>query len=182
MDFSLVLLKIRLMKLTKNDKRFMVISVILLALFFWLVATGCNTTKNIKRSSYDSLATKDDSIRFLKAERDLFEQQYNELLYASVLFDTITSHDTVTNTVTVTKEGEVRAEGKIKSVNISKNVYSSILSQKDKIIDSLRLVKEKIQVVTKTETKYKKVRFGIWWLLILIGYVLGIFYPIIKKS
>jgi hypothetical protein len=136
----------------------------------------------VQKSFTDSFATKDDSIRLLKAERDLFEQHYNELLYASVQFDTITSHDTITNTVTITKEGEVKAVGKIKYVNISKNVYSSIISQKDKTIDSLRSVKEKVQVVTKTETKYKKVRTGIMWILLLIGYVLGCFYPLIKKT
>lgn len=165
------------MKWTKTDTRFAVIAVMMLLLFFWLVATGCSSSKHVEKSFTDSTATKDDSIRMLKAERDLFEQQYNELLYASVLFDTLTLHDTIHNTVFISKEGEVKAEGKIRTVNVSKNVYLSIISEKDRLIDSLSKITQKVQVVTKTETKVKKVTVFPWWLLVICG---GIFI-IVKK-
>lgn len=170
------------MKWTKNDNWFALSLLILIYLFLWVVSLGCNTTKNVQKTVVDSSTAKDDSIRLLKAERDLFEQQYNELLYASVLFDTIMLHDTITNTVVINKEGEVRAVGKIKYVNISKNIYSSIISQKDRTIDSLKSLKDKVQVITKTDTKLKKVRPAFMWILLLVGYVLGCFYPLIKKK
>jgi len=165
------------MKWTKHDSYFALIITVSAIILLWLISTGCNTTKNVQRSFTDSTATKDDSIRLLKSERDLFEQQYNELLYASISFDTITSYDTITNTVVITKEGEVKAEGKIKYVNISKNIYASIISQKDKTIDSLRKIKEKVRVVIETKTVEKKTTVFPWWFLIIVG---GIFI-VIKK-
>ena len=165
------------MKWTKTDTRFAVIAVMMLLLFFWLVATGCSSSKSVQKSFTDSTATKDDSIRLLKAERDLFEQQYNELLYASVLFDTILSHDTIHNTVYITKDGEVKAEGKIRTVNVSKNVYLSIIAEKDRLIDSLSKITQKVKVVTETKQVEKKTTVFPWWFIVIIG---GIFI-VIKK-
>lgn len=165
------------MKWTKTDTRFAVIAIMMLLLFFWLVATGCSSSKHVEKSFTDSTATKDDSIRLLKSERDLFEQQYNELLYASVLFDTILSHDTIHNTVYITKEGEVKAEGNIRSVAVSKNVYLNLISQKDRTIDSLSKIKEKVRVVTETKQVEKKTTVLPWWFIVIIS---GVF-VIVKK-
>lgn len=174
---SLVRLKRIKMKVSKEDKWFAIIMVFLISLLLWLCATGCTSSKNVQKSSYDSTATKDDSIRMLKAERDLFEQNYNELLYASVLFDTIVSHDTIHNTVYITKEGEVKAEGNIRKVAVNKSVFTSIIAEKDRLIDSLSKITQKVQVVTKTETKVKKVTVFPWWLLLVCA---GIFITVKK--
>jgi uncharacterized ion transporter superfamily protein YfcC len=165
------------MKWTKHDSYFALIIAICTIVLLWIIATGCTSTKNVQKSFTDSSTTKDDSIRLLKAERDLFEQHYNELLYAEVLFDTLTLHDTIHNTVFITKGGEIRAEGNIKKASVNKNVYLSIIAERDRIIDSFKSVKDKVRVVTETKQVEKKTTVFPWWFIIIMG---GIFI-IVKK-
>lgn len=165
------------MKWTKHDSYFAMIIAISTIVLLWLIASGCSSSKNVSKSITDSTATKDDSIRLLKAERDLFEQQYNELLYAEVLFDTILSHDTIHNTVFITKDGGIEASGNIVKASVNKNVYLNLIAQRDRMIDSLSKLKEKVRVITETKQVEKKTTVFPWWFLLIIGAV----FIIVKK-
>lgn len=131
-----------------------------------IMAGGCNTTKEVNKMSYDStsLTQKDDSIRLLKSERDRFEELYNELIYSNVIFDTVRTTDTVNhfNTIYITKEGEIKASGNIKSANVSKSIIQSIILAKDKTIDSLKNVKNKVVTEVHEVVKEKKVKRNFW--------------------
>lgn len=149
------------------------IGLLIVMAFVILLFSRCTSTKDIQKTDNTREKVLEDSLRLVISERDRYEAELIQAQYAEVLFDTITSHDTITNVVTITKEGEIKATGKITSAFISKNFYQRIISEKDKLIDSLRSVKNREIVKTVTITKHKKTTFITWWIwLIIVGAVL----------
>lgn len=149
-----------------------------------LFASGCKTTKHISSSivNKDSLVIKEkaDSIRLLSNEINRLSAEIRELQYSGVRFDTVMiPGDTVRviNTVTITKEGDITATGKILAAYVSKDKLTKIVNEKQKIIDSLSLLKQKeiVKVEIKTVDKevfIKRSTFNIWYYVIC--FILGI--------
>lgn len=139
---------------------------------FWFVIifTSCSSSKNVS-TNYKEQELR-DSISILTTENNKLFSENLALQYASISFDTLRITDTVDrfNTVTITKEGEIRTIGRVKEVKVSNLVYTRIIDEKNKTIDSLRFVKNK--TIEKTVEKEKKVSFIPFWVwLIIIGLV-----------
>lgn len=142
-----------------------------------VVFSSCTSTKHITTQTLnkDSLRVEEqsDSIRVLKSEINRLTSEVNELQFGVVRFDTVfVAGDTVKNIVTI-HDGNIEAKGRIISAVVSKNVYTKIIAENQRLIDSLRAVKNKIEtkVVTKTEYVDRKVKrsFLTWWIFFLIG-------------
>lgn len=159
------------------------IGLLIVMAFVILLFVRCSHTKDIvkteNRQEDSRVKELSDSLHLVITERDKLESEIKELQYAGVVFvtDTLTSHDTITNTVEITTDGGIKAKGNISSAYVSKSFVSKIISKKEKIIDSLKSVKEKEKIITKTITvtknKHIKTSFLNFWWLLAIGYCLG---------
>lgn len=137
-----------------------------------------------------------DSLRVVTAERDIYKQQAEQSEYLITTYDTtpcpailipdcpaMLNKDSVQRLVTDLNnaiaglnnkvkryaDGTVEYQGKIKSVSYSLTKTQLLLIQKDKVIDSLKLVKQKEKIVEKVITvekeKHSKTSFlSQWWL------------------
>lgn len=146
----------------------------LMAMLIAYILSGCTSTKQVYKETTDSSHLKELEAqnRVLYSENERLLKEVRELQYAEVRFDTVfLKGDTVVNTITITKEGEVKATGKIVSANLTKNVLTKIVKEKDRIIDSLSQLKQKetVKVVTEYKDKYKKVTVFPWWFLMITG-------------
>ena len=150
--------------------------------------SSCTSSKSVFKQTTDSTYLKElaDSVRVLRSENSRLTAEISEMQYASVRFDTVyVPGDTVINTVTITKEGEVKASGRVSSAYVSKSVLTKIVNEQNRVIDSLKELKEKVNVVTRTEykDKVKKVSFIPWWVFLLCLPFLGLYvYEKIKKD
>jgi len=157
--------------------------ILLMALIF--ILPGCSSSKDVHKTqtSTDSSYTKEleEQNKVLSMENERLSAEVRELQFAEVKFDTIyRAGDTVVNTIVITKEGEVKAAGNIVSATVSKNVFTKIVKEKERIIDSLKQVKgkETVKYITKTEykEKHKKTSFmGSLWIWLLIGLIAGLY-------
>ncbi len=165
------------MKWTKHDSLFTALLILIILATLWL-CSGCNTTKHTVSEKKTDTREQEltDSLNLVKSERDRFEQLYNEIQYAGVIFDTIAIRDTVNqlNTVYITKEGEIKAEGNIKSASVSKTVFNKIIAEKDRLIDSLRYVKSKTEVKKETVYKERIVKRSTWLFWLIVGLISGV--------
>lgn len=152
----------------------------ILIFFLALSIVSCASQKHIttKTQSTDSLSELRDSISMLTTENNRLTNENLELQYLGISFDTVRLHDTsrIFNTVYI-KDGEIKAEGNLLKVVLSKSVLTKFVQEQSKTIDSLRLLKNKVEV--RVETKYvdRKVKrsfLNFWWLL-LIGFIGGWF-------
>lgn len=150
----------------------------LMAMLIAYILSGCTSTKLVTKETrlVDSTAVKElsDSVRVLTSENNRLTALVEEMQYASVRFDTVyMPGDTVINTVTITKEGDIKATGKISSAYVSKSVLTKIVNEQNRVIDSLKSVKQKeiIRTFTKTEfkDKFKKVTVFPWWFWLITG-------------
>lgn len=134
---------------------------------------SCTTTKHVEKVKSERETVLEDSVRLLSVELDRMEKERRESEYGVIRFDTVfVPGDTIVNTVTI-KEGAIEAKGRIKYVEVNKSVYEKIISQKDKIIDSLARIKRIERVVTETVYKDKKVVVFPWYFWLICA---GTFY------
>lgn len=164
------------------------IALLIIMAFVIMLFARCSSTKDLNKTTEKVNESREkelsDSLHLITSERDKLESEIKELQYAGVIFktDTINHRDTITNTIEITKEGAIKATGNIGSAYVSKSFVARIITEKDRLIDSFRNVKQKEKYITRTvtitKTKYKKTSFFPLW-LILIAFVAG---WIVKKK
>lgn len=143
-----------------------------------LVMISCTTSKNIStdQQQYSKEEQLRDSVKMLTIDNERLEAEKRENQYYRVDFirDTVNHHDTITNTIEISKDGGVRATGNILSAYVAKSVLTKVLEQKNRTIDSLRLLTNKVETkyytITKTRT-IKRSFIPIWIWLIIAGLV-----------
>jgi hypothetical protein len=140
-----------------------------------LTLCGCSSTKNVTKENRDSSVIKEyqDSLRVLSIENEKLLNENLQLQYLGISFDTVfLPGDTIRNTITV-REGSIIASGRIKNAKVGTSNYEKILSEKDRLIDSLKTVKSKETVRVVTEYKDKVVKRTVfpWWFLLIAGAV-----------
>lgn len=149
-----------------------VLLIVLLALLF----SSCTTTKTGKKEQFKSERETilEDSVRVLTKEVEQLLQEKRSNEYGVIRFDTVfIPGDTVINTVVI-KDGNIEAKGRIKYVEVNKSVYEKIISQKDKIIDSISKLKQKeiVKTVYKGVDKVVKRSFIPFWVWVIFAALL----------
>jgi len=186
--FILVLQKEKQKKMrNKSD----VLFIILLSFMLIMMAVGmcsCNTTKDVQKSyiEKDSLTVKSlqDSVRMLTLENNKLTEEIRELNYSGVIFDTVAVNDTI-RTVVIRPDGTIEAKGNIKSASFSSEKLTTRIREMQKLIDSLRLVKEQVRTeyryISESKDKHKETTVFPWYLLVIAAAAYLVFW-LIKKS
>lgn len=184
----------------------LLLCVIGMVALFSSCSSSKNVTK--ERIVIDSSATKElqDSIRLLKTEVTRLEQTIKESEYATYEFDStkcpqivfpvgsaMLNKDSIqrlindlnnginglNNKVKRYADGTIEITGRLKNVTQLKEKQSQLIAQQEKLIDSLKQVKQKETVsVNKEEEKKtvtKKTKFLPDWWLFPLGMACGIF-------
>lgn len=161
----------------------------LIALSFVLAVHGCTTSKNVVKTDVRIDSTKvqelSDSIRYLMNENHKLSTTISELTYGGIVFDTLHIHDTITNTVIVRPDGTIEANGRIKELKFSVSRQKQIIENLTRMVDSLKVLKEKVKTETKyvsvTKDKTKKTTMFPWYLLVIAA-ATGLVFYLLKNS
>jgi flagellar biosynthesis chaperone FliJ len=149
---------------------------------------SCTSSKSVQKTTTKtdstSITVLRDSLRVLTSEKRRLEEEIRELNYSGVLFDTITVRDTI-NQVIIKSDGTIEAKGKIKSASFTSDKLTKRISELQREIDSLRLVKNKVRTeyryITERKDKEKQTVLFPWYLLVIAGAAFLVFW-LIKKS
>jgi hypothetical protein len=175
------------MKWKNIDRILFVALTLIIGALIMLFSFGCSSTKEVlkMRTVVDStvINEKSDSIRLLTIENEKLTSEKRELEFGVIRFDTVFVGDTISNTVTI-HDGVIEAKGHIVSAVLTKSVLTKIVNEKNRVIDSLSLVKNKVlnHYYKVTEIKEKKVKrsfLNFWWLL-AIGFIGGLYVGVKK--
>lgn len=158
----------------------------LFALTFVMAVYGCTSTKEVTKTEVRVDSTKiqelSDSIRYLMTENSKLSTTISELTYGGVVFDTLHLRDTIINTITVRPDGTIEASGRIKELKFSINRQKQIIENLTRMVDSLRVLKDKVKTETKyvsvTKDKTKKTTMFPWYLLVIAAAAAVVFYLI----
>ena len=175
------------------------------AVMIAVALSGCKTTKDLNKTT---VITDNSRIQELEEESRMYQNEINELQrrinemeYTGVVFDNDCDSiikaalvrsgcnmDSINSLLSVFRsrikvyaDGSAEYEGTIRSYTNQKSRYEELLTRNEKTIDSLKILKEKVQTVThtvtNTKTVYKKKSFlSQWWLWLIFflgGLVLG---------
>lgn len=189
------------MKIISPDKILVIVCIGLLLLLFTYILPGCTTQKQTGSSQTlaDSSVLKEqqETIRVLQQDNARLTGELRVQEYFGVMFDTVSLEpqiiipdhcnadsilrllDATRNRVKVYADGTIEAEGKLKSAFYSKDKLSRVITDLQRINDSLRQEKqrEELRYVKKTGFKEKKVKRGLfagWWLWLI--FVAGGYY------
>lgn len=156
--------------------------ILLISLLSWLL-TSCTSTKDLHTVTVnkDSIyaETLKDSIRVIKSEKSVLEQELRESQFASVIFDSTrcpkivfpvgvallnkdsiqrlvtdlnNAIDGLNNKVKVFADGSFEANGRVKKANYSIDRLGRLILERDATIDSFKQVLSKKKTEVKTDT------------------------------
>jgi hypothetical protein len=163
------------MKWTKHDTVFGVALTFVIFAFVWGCNVSCTTQKQIQTLRVDSTSEKIDSVKLLQEEVNRLTNENIQLQYLGISFDTVRG-DTIRNVITI-HEGNIEASGKIVSAKVATSFLQRVVVEQKRTIDSLSLVKSKVNVVTEYKDRMVKRTIFPWWFILIAA---GLFI-VIKK-
>lgn len=172
------------------------------------MAVSCRSTKDTHKNieTVDITKVRDliDSFELYKSEYLKLSAEIRELQYSGVVFDSSRCPPPVINVpkdcnvdsilqllsmlrdkVKIFSDGTIEAEGKLKSAYYSKDKLNRVITELQRINDSLRVVKQKenikyVEKIVEVDKKKKSTFLNQWWLF-PAGFITCLFVVYRKK-